>query len=56
MEVFGNLLYGFSIAITPLNLAMAILGVVLGTAIGAMPGLGSVNGVAILLPDRKSVV
>ncbi|MCZ6481549.1 MAG: tripartite tricarboxylate transporter permease, partial [candidate division NC10 bacterium] len=55
MEVFGNLLYGFSIAITPLNLAMAILGVVLGTAIGAMPGLGSVNGVAILLPITFAV-
>ncbi len=55
MEVFGNLLYGFSIAITPLNLAMAVLGVILGTAIGAMPGLGSVNGVAILLPITFAV-
>ncbi|MFQ5803726.1 MAG: tripartite tricarboxylate transporter permease, partial [Candidatus Methylomirabilales bacterium] len=55
MELFGNLLYGFSIALTPLNLIMAILGVVLGTAIGAMPGLGSVNGVAILLPITFAV-
>ncbi|MEE9550796.1 MAG: tripartite tricarboxylate transporter permease, partial [Candidatus Binatia bacterium] len=55
MEVFGNLLYGFSIAITPLNLAMAVLGVILGTAFGAMPGLGSVYGVAFVLPISFAV-
>ena len=34
---------------------MALFGVVLGVAIGAMPGLGSVNGVAILLPITFAV-
>jgi putative tricarboxylic transport membrane protein len=34
----------------PLNFMMIILGCALGLLIGAMPGLGSVNGVAILLP------
>ncbi len=34
---------------------MALIGVVLGVAIGAMPGLGSVNGVAILLPITYAV-
>ena len=50
MEVLGNLFYGLGIALSPENLLMALIGVVLGVAIGAMPGLGSVNGVAILLP------
>lgn len=50
MEVFTLLIDGFVIAFQPLNLMMVIAGVVAGLFIGAMPGLGSVNGVAILLP------
>ena len=42
----GGLLQCFE----PLNLTMIILGCVVGLFVGAMPGLGSVNGVAILLP------
>src|SRR6266545_2255419 len=45
-----NLLLGFSIAITPFNLFMAVVGITLGTIIGVLPGLGGANGVAILLP------
>jgi putative tricarboxylic transport membrane protein len=47
---FENLLLGFSVAITPFNLGVAVIGVVLGTIIGVLPGLGGANGVAILLP------
>ena len=50
MEVFSFLFDGFVIALQPLNLALIVAGVVVGLFIGAMPGLGSVNGVAILLP------
>ncbi len=50
METLNLLLDGFFIALEPLNLAVVIGGVVAGLFIGAMPGLGSVNGVAILLP------
>lgn len=50
MEVFNLLIEGFAVAITPINLAMVIIGCAVGLFIGAMPGLGSVNGVAILLP------
>jgi putative tricarboxylic transport membrane protein len=50
MEVLGLLIDGFVIAFEPLNLALVVAGVVAGLFIGAMPGLGSVNGVAILLP------
>ncbi|MCH7542482.1 MAG: tripartite tricarboxylate transporter permease [Proteobacteria bacterium] len=50
MEVLSLLLHGFAIAFEPLNLTLIIVGVTVGLFIGAMPGLGSVNGVAILLP------
>src|SRR6266498_3436660 len=45
-----NLLLGFHIAITPFNLFVAVVGILLGTIIGVLPGLGGANGVAILLP------
>ena len=45
-----NLFLGFQIAITPFNLFMAVVGILLGTIIGVLPGLGGANGVAILLP------
>jgi putative tricarboxylic transport membrane protein len=50
MEVFDLLLSGFGVALMPLNLMMIVFGCGVGLFIGAMPGLGSVNGVAILLP------
>jgi putative tricarboxylic transport membrane protein len=50
MEIATLLLNGFFLAFEPLNLGLIIAGVILGLFIGAMPGLGSVNGVAILLP------
>ena len=45
-----NILLGFQVAITPFNLAVAVIGILLGTIIGVLPGLGGANGVAILLP------
>jgi putative tricarboxylic transport membrane protein len=50
MEVINLLLGGFAIALEPTNLMLIVLGCTVGLFIGAMPGLGSVNGVAILLP------
>ncbi len=50
MEILGLLIDGFAVAFEPLNLGLVIFGVTVGLFIGAMPGLGSVNGVAILLP------
>jgi putative tricarboxylic transport membrane protein len=47
---FENILLGFQVAITPFNLAVAVTGILLGTIIGVLPGLGGANGVAILLP------
>jgi putative tricarboxylic transport membrane protein len=50
VDVFANLALGFSIALTPFNIFMAMVGVVVGTLIGALPGIGPVSGVALLLP------
>lgn len=50
MEIIQLLLGGFVIALEPMNLFLVIVGCAVGLFIGAMPGLGSVNGVAILLP------
>ena len=50
MELFSHLAEGFATSLSPLNLFIVILGVTAGLFIGAMPGLGSVNGVAIVLP------
>ncbi len=50
MELFANLSLGFSIALTTTTLMLAVIGCILGTMIGALPGLGPTNGVAILIP------
>jgi len=50
MELLDNLALGFSIALSPWTLALAIGGAFVGTIIGALPGLGPANGVAILIP------
>ncbi|MEM1298656.1 MAG: tripartite tricarboxylate transporter permease [Pseudomonadota bacterium] len=50
MEVLSLLADGILIALEPGNLLICFIGVIIGLFVGAMPGLGSVNGVAILLP------
>jgi putative tricarboxylic transport membrane protein len=50
METLSLLLAGFSVALTPTNIALGLLGAVAGTLIGALPGLGPANGIAILIP------
>jgi len=50
MDVMANLALGFSIALSPYTLMLAVIGCFLGTIIGALPGLGPSNGVAILIP------
>ncbi len=50
MDILNLLIDGFFIAFQPLNLGVVVLGCAVGLFVGAMPGLGSVNGVAILLP------
>jgi putative tricarboxylic transport membrane protein len=50
MEFLSHLGMGFSIAFSPVNMLFVTLGVVAGTLIGALPGIGPVAGIAILIP------
>ncbi|HKI99744.1 MAG TPA: tripartite tricarboxylate transporter permease [bacterium] len=50
MDVIYNLIAGFHQSLTGFNILMMLVGSTAGLFIGAMPGLGSINGVAILLP------
>jgi putative tricarboxylic transport membrane protein len=50
LEILDNLLLGFSVAITPIHLLYALIGVFLGTMIGVLPGVGPVATIAMLLP------
>ena len=50
MDEINSLMHGFSVALSPFNVLLMFVGVVLGVIIGVLPGLGGANGVAILLP------
>jgi putative tricarboxylic transport membrane protein len=50
MDTLNLLLGGFATAATPMNLLYAFLGVLLGTAVGVLPGIGPAMAVALLLP------
>jgi putative tricarboxylic transport membrane protein len=51
MDLLSNLALGFGVAFTPINLAYAFGGALLGTLIGVLPGLGPVATIAMLLPS-----
>jgi putative tricarboxylic transport membrane protein len=55
MDIFNALMAGFATAITPMNLMWALLGCVIGTAVGVLPGLGPAVVVAMLLPITSQV-
>jgi TctA family transporter len=50
MELLDNLVLGFSTALSPWNLLYCFIGVLLGTAVGVLPGLGPTPTIAMLLP------
>lgn len=50
METLSYLLSGFQTALTFQNIGAAAIGAILGIIVGAMPGIGSLVGVALLLP------
>lgn len=54
METLANLAQGFGV-LTWFTLSLAVIGCFLGTIIGALPGLGPSNGVAILIPVTFSI-
>jgi putative tricarboxylic transport membrane protein len=55
MDAVSGLLDGFATAATPANLLYALIGVILGTAVGVLPGIGPAMTVALLLPVTYSL-
>jgi putative tricarboxylic transport membrane protein len=49
-DLFQHLALGFGVALAPVNLLYCFVGVVVGTAIGVLPGIGPVTTVAMLVP------
>ncbi|HEV3500836.1 MAG TPA: tripartite tricarboxylate transporter permease, partial [Bradyrhizobium sp.] len=50
VELFSNLGLGFSVALTPINLLLCLIGALVGTLVGVLPGIGTIATVAMLLP------
>lgn len=50
MQEISALAQGFAVVLTPANIGLMFVGIILGVLIGVLPGLGGANGVAILLP------
>ncbi|WP_424466997.1 tripartite tricarboxylate transporter permease [Pseudoclavibacter helvolus] len=55
MDTLANLGEGFLTVLTPINMLWVLIGAVLGTAVGVLPGLGSAMAVALLLPVTFSL-
>ncbi len=55
MEILNNLYLGFQVALTPTNLFFCCIGVVIGTLVGVLPGIGPVGAMALLLPATFGV-
>ncbi len=50
MDLLHNLAYGFSVSLLPINLLYCLIGAILGTVIGVLPGIGPLATIAMLLP------
>jgi len=55
MGIVENVLYGFGVALTPVNLLFCFIGVLIGTLIGVLPGIGPSGAIALLLPATFSI-
>jgi putative tricarboxylic transport membrane protein len=50
MDLFDNLLLGFAVAVSPMNLVYLVIGVFVGMVVGIIPGFGPAAALAVLLP------
>ncbi len=55
MEALHFLADGFSVAFQWHNLLFAFFGVLIGTAVGVLPGIGPMSGVALLIPVTATI-
>jgi putative tricarboxylic transport membrane protein len=55
MDLFNNLIFGFSVALSLQNVFYCLIGVLVGTLIGVLPGIGPLGTIAILMPITYGV-
>ena len=55
MDIFHNLIFGFSVALSLQNLLYCFIGCLLGTLIGVLPGIGPLATIAMLMPITFSL-
>jgi putative tricarboxylic transport membrane protein len=55
VDLLNNLALGFAVSLSPANVGLAFLGVLLGTAVGVLPGLGPAATISLLLPVTLGV-
>jgi len=55
VDLFSNLLLGFSVAVSLQNLLYCFIGVLVGTLIGVLPGIGPLATIAMLLPITYNI-
>lgn len=55
MDILNNLYLGFQVALAPMNLLFCFVGVVVGTLVGVLPGIGPVGAMALLLPATFAI-
>ena len=55
MELLNHILLGAQVCLTPTNLFFCFMGVLMGTLVGVLPGLGPTAAIAILLPNTFHV-
>src|SRR5438445_12703054 len=49
-DLLQHLLLGFGVALSPTNIMLCLIGAVVGTLIGVLPGIGPLATIAMLLP------
>lgn len=50
MGVLDNIFLGFQVVLTPANIMYCFIGVLMGTLVGVLPGIGPITAIALLLP------
>lgn len=55
MDYLNSVLFGFQVCLQPINLVYCFIGVLLGTLVGVLPGLGPLGAIALLLPSTFTI-
>ncbi|MFC3852256.1 tripartite tricarboxylate transporter permease [Salinispirillum marinum] len=55
LESLTSLIYGFGVALEPINIFYVFVGVFAGTIIGMLPGLGPISALALMIPMTFSM-